>query len=128
MSKEFKPGQKVLIARKALGAGYYWNSNMDNCVGKEGVVQDTSNGRYKVFVEGDRRPWWYLRDALEEVAASAPVGKVRMLERGKLLDTEFDSPVAAGDWLRDNGVTGEFELIRVESLGKIKASITVEAA
>jgi hypothetical protein len=59
---------------------------------------------------------------------AAPTTKVRILERGKLLDTEFDTPVAAGDWLRDNGIAGEFELVRVESLGKVRAVIKLEDA
>lgn len=67
-------------------------------------------------------------DTDEAAQGPAPTTKVRILERGKLLDTEFDSPVAAGDWLRDNGITGEFELVRVESLGKVRAVIKLEDA
>jgi hypothetical protein len=95
------------------------------------VVKSVTTGGYITLAYDPNGAEWNMGN-FEFVATATPKysegGKVRMLERGKLLDTEFYSPVAAGDWLRDNGITGEFELIRVESLGKIKASITVEAA
>jgi hypothetical protein len=124
----FKAGDRVTPGSET--DGYFTRGNVyvvTGCnIGPGGNVRVLLNDD-----EGDERmrqarDWGLAPDALHEVAT--PVGKVRMLERGKLLDTEFDSPVAAGDWLRDNGITGEFELIRVESLGKIKASVTVEAA
>lgn len=58
-----------------------------------------------------------------------PKGKVRLIESGKLLTTEFDDEQAAKDWLKDNECVGSFELVRVIPLGKVKVktAIVVEA-
>jgi hypothetical protein len=127
MSKQFKAGDKVVCV-DADTAGILTH-------GKQYVVTGRlycgRAGGNVITVDGLRpriAQGFYERRFEPAPEVATPVGKVRILERGKLLDTEFDTPVAAGDWLRDNGITGDFELIRVESLGKVRASIKVEAA
>jgi hypothetical protein len=123
---KFKVGDKVVIGTVSTDWGYYV-STLDDHVGKTTtIIGIDGDGDYLVPLGGEYLTSLYYPEYALTLAVST--AKVRILERGKLLDTTFDTPVAAGDWLRDNGITGEFELVRVESLGKVRASIKVEAA
>jgi hypothetical protein len=57
-------------------------------------------------------------------------GKVRLIENGRLLTTEFETERDATQWLKDNECVGSFELVRVVPLSKltVKTAIVVEAA
>ena len=127
--KAFTVGDKVRVVSKATDdKNFYWNPKMDTTIGKEGTVfidyaSVSGVGTYGVKFADVADNWAYLPESLELV----PQGYVLLANARGIMTTRHTDAEAAKQWLRDNNLTGEYQILHVTDGATLRATIDVQA-